>query len=204
MHIEKSGKLLHKLVCLTLIMLSAQAIAHAEQGVVGGFIAGVMHPILGPDHMLAMVAVGLWGAQLKSPAIWILPLTFPMVMACGGLLGIAGIEMPYVEVGISLSALVLGLAVAGNVRAKLWFAMIIVGLFAVFHGHAHGNELPSAVNPLAYGVGFVLSTGLLHLCGVLIGLAIRWPFGSACIRACGGFIALTGGFFLFSSAGLLG
>lgn len=188
-------------MALAIAVLPSLASAHAEQGVVGGFLAGFLHPILGVDHMLAMIAVGLWGAQLKSPAIWILPLTFPVVMACGGVLGIAGVQLPFVEVAIALSALILGLAVASNLCTHLWFASAIVGLFAIFHGHAHGTELPGAANPLAYGVGFVISTGLLHLAGIVIGLAVHWPAGSALIRACGGIIALIGGYFLALSVG---
>jgi urease accessory protein len=134
-----------------------------------------MHPILGLDHLVAMVAVGLWGAQLGRPAIWALPITFPTVMAMGGLMGVLGVPAPLIEVGVAASAVVLGVLVAANARPALWVAALIVGAFAVFHGHAHGPELPEAANPLAYGVGFVLASGLLHLSGIIIGLLVRWP-----------------------------
>jgi urease accessory protein len=188
---------------LTALLLPAVAFAHAEEGVAGGFVAGLLHPVLGFDHLVAMVAVGLWGAQLGSPAIWLLPITFPIVMAIGALLGVAGVPLPGVEVGIAGSALVLGTMVAFNVRPALWVAATIVGIFAIFHGHAHGTEVPNAVNPLAYGVGFVVSTGCLHLTGILIGLLLRYPVGSRVVRACGAAVAGVGAFALVATTGLL-
>lgn len=174
------------------------ALAHEQAGVAGGFISGFTHPIFGPDHMIAMIAVGLWGAQLGNPAIWVLPITFPLVMAFGGLLGVIGVPIPFVEIDIALSAIVLGAMVATYARPALSIAALIVGAFAIFHGHAHGSELPEAANTLAYGVGFVVATGLLHLLGISIGLLIRWPTGERVIRACGVCIAVLGGYFLLS------
>ena len=190
------------LVLLVLSTWSAATLAHAEVGVGGGLVSGLLHPIFGLDHLLAMIAVGLWGAQLGRPAIYLLPITFPMVMALGGLLGIAGMSLPFIEVGIALSALALGAMVAANMRPPLWIAATLVGLFAVFHGHAHGTEMPGAANPLAYGIGFVISTGLLHLAGILIGLLIHWPIGALVIRMCGAVISGFGVFFMASIAGL--
>ena len=163
----------------------------------GGFISGFMHPILGLDHVVAMVAVGLWGAFLGKPAIWILPVVFPLVMALGGALGVAGVEIPYIETGIALSGIVIGLAVAFAIRPPIWIAAIIVGAFAIFHGHAHGTELPNAANPLIFSIGFVTGTGLLHLAGILIGELTRWSWGKMLVRASGAVIALIGlGFLL--------
>lgn len=143
-----------------------------------------------------MVAVGLWGAFLGKPAIWILPVVFPLVMAFGGALGVIGVPIPVVETGIAVSAVVLGAMVAFAARPPIWIAALIVGLFAIFHGHAHGTELPSAAIPLAYSIGFVISTGLLHLSGVVFGLLVRWPAGQVAVQAAGAAIALAGMGFL--------
>ena len=179
-----------------LLALAGTAYAHEGAGVTGGFSSGFLHPILGWDHVVAMVAVGLWGAFLGAPAIWILPVVFPLVMALGGALGVAGLPVPAVELGIATSAVVLGLMVALAARPPIWVAAVIVGTFAIFHGHAHGTELPEAVSPLAYSVGFVVATGLLHLCGIVFGLLVRWPTGRMVVRAGGGAIALAGATFL--------
>jgi len=170
--------------------------AHEAGDIAGGFASGFMHPILGWDHVVAMVAVGLWGAFLGSPAIWILPVVFPLVMAFGGALGVIGVPIPAVETGIAASAVVLGAMVAFAARPPIWIAAVIVGAFAIFHGHAHGTELPDAANPLAYSVGFVLATGMLHLGGIAFGLLVRWPAGKIAVRAGGGAIALAGVGFL--------
>lgn len=180
----------------SLILLSQTAMAHEASGVAGGFSSGFMHPILGWDHVAAMVAVGLWGAVLGQPALWVLPVTFPLVMAFGGALGVAGIPLPGVEVGIALSALVLGVMVLTTARPPLWLAAVIVAAFAIFHGHAHGTELPHAVSPLAYSIGFVLSTGMLHMCGIAFGLLTRFKAGTVAVRAGGGLIGLAGVLFL--------
>lgn len=161
-----------------------------------GFLTGFVHPLSGWDHMLAMVAVGLWGAFLGRPAIWQLPVVFPIVMALGGVLGIAGVMLPLVEVGIAASALILGLMIVLAVRPPLWVAGAVVGAFAVFHGHAHGTELPHAANGLSYAAGFVVATGLLHLAGIAFGMLIRWPAGALTIRGAGGLIAAGGCLFL--------
>jgi urease accessory protein len=172
------------------------ALAHTGAGVVGGFVGGFEHPLFGLDHLVAMVAVGLWGAFLGMPAIWLLPVVFPLVMAIGGAFGIAGAPLPSVETGIALSAIILGLCVAFAFRPPLWIAACIVGVFAFFHGHAHGTELPSAANPLAFALGFVIATGLLHLCGVGLGLLTRYRIGNYAVRAGGAAIAAVGVAFL--------
>lgn len=190
-------------IAAALLTYAALSYAHSEVGVAGGLVSGFLHPILGFDHLLAMVAVGLWGAQLGKPSIWMLPVTFPLVMACGGLIGIAGIAIPFVELGISVSALALGAAVLLCWRPPLIVATIMVAIFAIYHGHAHGTELPSAVNPLAYGAGFVISTGLMHLCGICIGLISRWPKGKKALRGLGGVIASIGVLFVANTLGWL-
>ena len=179
-----------------LVFLAAPALAHTGEGYGGGFVAGFTHPILGWDHVAAMVAVGLWGAFLGSPAIWILPVVFPLVMAFGAAAGIAGLPVPAVETGIALSAVVLGLMIVLAARPPLWIAAVIVGAFAIFHGYAHGTELPTTVNAFAYAVGFVISTGLLHLIGIAFGLLIKWPAGRIAVRGAGGLISLAGVAFL--------
>src|SRR5215831_2643270 len=165
-------------------------------GVTGGFIGGFAHPLFGPDHIAAMVAVGLWGAFLGPPAIFVLPIVFPLVMAFGGVVGILGVAVPAVEAGIAVSAAVLGMMVALAVRPPLWVAAIIVGAFAIFHGHAHGAELPPGADALAFAAGFVIATGLLHLAGIAIGLLTRWPVGQLIVRTAGGLIACVGVVFL--------
>ena len=179
-------------------LASAAAQAHAEGagGIGGGLLAGLLHPLLGLDHLVAMVAVGLWGAFLGAPAVWLLPVVFPLVMALGGVLGMAQVPLPAVEVGIAVSGMVLGLMVALAVRAPLWLAALLVGVFAVFHGHAHGAELPGAAHPLAYSLGFVVSTGALHAAGIGLAVLVRWPVGRWVVRGTGALIALVGLAFL--------
>ena len=188
------------LLAALLLLAVTDVSAHSAEGLAGGFFSGLMHPVLGPDHVIAMVAVGLWGAFLGKPAIWLLPIVFPLVMAFGGALGVAGIPVPAVETGIAVSAIVLGAMVAFAVRPPIWVAAVIVGAFAIFHGHAHGTELPGAANPLAYSLGFVIATGLLHLCGIAFGALAHWPAGKVAVRAGGGLIALGGFAFLFGLA----
>jgi urease accessory protein len=183
-------------------MAAAPAAAHTEAGVAGGLQSGLLHPVLGLDHLVAMVAVGLWGAQLGTPAIWVLPITFPLVMSVGALLGVAGVAVPGVELGIAASALVLGSLVAAAHRPPLAVAALLVAVFAVLHGYAHGSELPAAANPLAYGVGFVVATGLLHLAGILLGVLVGRPGGARLVRACGAVVASFGVYFLAASIGV--
>jgi urease accessory protein len=187
------------LASVPLILVATAALAHTD-GSAGGFASGFSHPINGWDHVVAMVAVGLWGAFLGMPALWLLPVVFPLVMAFGGALGVLGVPLPMVETGIALSGVVLGLLIAFAVRAPIWVAAVIVGLFAVFHGHAHGTELPDAANPFAYGIGFVIATGLLHLSGIALGFLTRSAPGRVAVRTAGAAIAAVGGAFLFGIA----
>lgn len=178
------------------LLLASNAQAHSAAEIGGGFVSGLLHPVLGWDHVAAMVAVGLWGAFLGNPALWLLPVVFPLVMAFGGALGLSGVAVPSVEIGIALSALVLGAMIVLAARPPLWLAGVIVAAFAIFHGHAHGTELPEAASPLAYSLGFVIATGLLHLAGISFGLLVRWPLGRIAVRAGGAVIALGGVIFL--------
>ena len=181
------------IACTTLAL---PALAHSGDGYGGGFIADFTHPILAWGHVAAMVAVGLWGAFLGSPAIWVLPVVFPIVMALGAVSGIVGLPLSGIETGIALSAVVIGLMVVFAARPPIWVAAIIVGAFAIFHGYAHGTELPATANAFAYAVGFVISTGILHMIGIGFGLLVKWPAGKLAVRGAGGLISLAGIAFL--------
>ena len=184
-------------VVASLCVLASPALAHVLPEEAGGFLTGFLHPISGLDHVLAMVAVGLWGAQLGVPAIWLLPVTFPIVMALGGFLGLVGIPLPGVEIGIAASALLLGVAVMTERKPPLYAAAALVGFFAIFHGHAHGTELPPGQSGLLYSLGFVVATGCLHAIGIAIGAIHRWPAGQVALRLAGGGVGIAGVFFLW-------
>ena len=178
-----------------LTCVAAPALAHTGQDI-SGFEAGLRHPFGGLDHVAAMVAVGLWGGILGKPALWLLPITFPLMMVVGAVLGIEGIPFLSVELGIALSGIVLGGVVLFAIRPPLWLSMVIVGIFATFHGYAHGAELPNSANPVGYAAGFVLATSSLHLIGIAIGQLWQWKNGKLVVRAFGAAIALAGGAFL--------
>jgi urease accessory protein len=178
---------------------AASAEAHIRAGEAGGFLSGLKHPVSGLDHIVAMVSVGLWGAQLGRPAIWVLPVTFPLVMAVGGFLGLVGIPVPGAEVGIAASAIVLGAMVLLEARPPLAAAAVLVATFAIFHGYAHGVELPPGGNGLLYSLGFIMATGFLHGCGIVLGLVHRWPWGQVTLRTAGGLVLATGGVFLWKT-----
>ncbi|MGA7414809.1 MAG: HupE/UreJ family protein [Bryobacteraceae bacterium] len=186
------------LVC-ALLLASHLAQAHIQKGEAAGFLSGVRHPISGLDHVLAMIAVGLWGAQLGAPAIWVLPVAFPMVMAFGGMLGLMGVPLPGIEYAIAASAILLGAAVLLDLRPPLAAAAALVGFFAIFHGHAHGTELPPGQSGLLYSMGFVIATGCLHAVGISIGTVHRWQWGQTFVRAAGGVVAVAGVYFLWKA-----
>jgi urease accessory protein len=175
------------------------ALAHVGQSEAYGFFTGFLHPISGLDHVLAMVAVGLWSVQLGAPAIWMLPVAFPLVMAMGGMLGFLGVSIPGIEYGIAASAILLGAAVAFEVRPPIVVAALLVGLFAIFHGHAHGTELRPGESALLYSIGFVVATGCLHASGIGIGTVHRWPWGRNVLRAAGTAVAAGGVFFMWKA-----
>jgi urease accessory protein len=156
-------------VCLGILSPSL-AYAHVGVGETSGFISGLAHPLSGLDHICAMVGVGLWAAQRGGRAIWLVPLAFMGVMAVGGLLGMAAVYIPFVEPGILASVLILGIMIMMAIRLPLAASAALVGLFALFHGHAHGAEMPHTAAGLEYGLGFIVATGLLHACGIGLGL----------------------------------
>ena len=173
--------------------------AHVVKGEAIGFVSGFLHPVSGADHVIAMVVVGLWGAQLESPAIWALPVTFPLVMAFGGLLGLVGVPLPASELAIALSGVCLGAVVLTQFRPPLWVAALLVGTFGLFHGYAHGAELPAAQNAILYSLGFVLATGLLHAAGIAIGALHRWTWGRNFMRVAGALVMGGGLYFLWGA-----
>lgn len=169
--------------------------AHVGVGATSGFAHGFIHPITGIDHVLAMVAVGMFAANLGGRALWAVPLTFVTVMAVGGALGISGIEIPFVEAGIAASVIVLGAAVALRWKWPVTAAMALVGLFAIFHGHAHGAEMPVDASGLEYGIGFMIATALLHIAGIGLGLGIArlsQKHAPRLVQVGGGAMALAG------------
>ena len=182
---------------LGIILSASPACAHALGGVMGGFGSGFGHPLAGFDHFLAMLAVGLWGAQMGGRSIWTLPATFPLIMCIGGIFGMLGIGPgDYIETGIALSLIVLGGAIAARWIAPEWAALAIVAVFAFFHGYPHGQEAPRAVDPAAYTVGFVVSTGLIHLLGIGVGFGLGRFYEGYVVRALGLAIAASGVYFL--------
>lgn len=186
---------LPRLALIAATLAPGVALAHTGVGDAGGFVHGFAHPIGGLDHVLAMVLVGLFAWQLGGRALWLVPAAFVAVMALGGGLGVAGIDVPFVETGIALSVVVLGAAVALGVRAPVAMAMALAGIFAVFHGHAHGAEMPETVAGMTYGLGFLLGTALLHAAGIAIGCGVGGlggRYGQAVTRAVGGVAAVAG------------
>jgi urease accessory protein len=183
---------------LFVCLLSSQVYAH-ETLVAGGFTAGLSHPVLGLDHLLAMLSVGMLSAQIGGRAIWTLPATFVVVMLIGGLLGMDGVEIFSVELGIAMSVLMLGLAIAMDRRFSPLLTLYFVGFFAIFHGHAHGTEMPTLAEPEAYTMGFVAGTAGIHLVGVAIGaVAQKSAQGMKLLRYGGGLIALAGAYLIIS------
>lgn len=172
------------------------AAAHIIRGEQGGFGSGFEHPLTGPDHFLAMFAVGLWGAQMGGRSVWTLPVTFPMIMVVGGVLGMIGVPFPAIEIGIAISILALGLAIALAWRPAEWVALVLIAYFALCHGYAHGAELPLATDPADYAIGFVLATGMIHLFGIGVGLSLNKPMQGKLARGLGALIGLGGLYFL--------
>jgi urease accessory protein len=183
------------LIFLALLAIGFPSLAYAHVGVgaVHGFMHGLAHPFSGLDHVCAMVAVGLWAAQMGGRAMWRVPLTFVGVMVLGGLLGMANIHVPFVEGGIAMSLLVLGVLIAAAVRLPLAASAAIVGVFAVFHGYAHGAEMPQDASGLKYAAGFVLATVLLHASGITVALLAKNHGRAQWLRLTGAAIALCGG-----------
>ena len=182
-------------ILLALCLVPTAALAHTGVGSTSGFAHGFLHPLSGLDHQLAMIMVGIFAYQLGGRALWLVPGAFVLFMAFGGLLGVTGVDMPFVEIGIALSVIVLGAVVAFDVKAPVALAMAVVGLFAVFHGHAHGSEMPVDVAGAEYGAGFMLATALLHTVGIGIGFAIGLAsrtYGKTIYRVAGGLASVAG------------
>jgi urease accessory protein len=183
------------ILILAAVLLTGTAQAHVGVGDTHGFEHGFMHPISGFDHILAMVAVGLFAAHLGGRALYLVPLSFVTMMSVGGVLAMMGMPLPFVEVGIGLSVVVFGIAVAAGLNLPVAAAMALVGVFAIFHGHAHGTEMPETASGFAYGAGFVVATAALHGLGVGIGLAIGTlgkRYGDRVLRAAGSAVASVG------------
>ncbi|MBV8421053.1 MAG: HupE/UreJ family protein [Hyphomicrobiales bacterium] len=181
------------LTTAALTLIPTAAFAHPAIGDAHGFVAGFAHPLGGLDHVLAMVTVGIFAWQLGGRALWLVPATFVLAMAAGGALGMAGVPVPFVELGIAASVIVLGAVVAFARRAPVAIAVGLVGVFAIFHGHAHGTEMPLDATGGAYAAGFMLATALLHAAGIALGFAIgRIAHGRAAYQLGGSLVALAG------------
>ena len=183
------------IVTFALILAPGAAFAHPGHGEASGLLAGFIHPFGGIDHLLAMTAVGLFAAQLGGRALWAVPATFVTVMALGGMFGAAGMSLPFTETAIALSVLVFGCVILSGMAPPVLAAMALVGVFAIFHGYAHGAEMPVNGSGILYGGGFMVATALLHGFGITLGLATRW-FDEApqrrVMQACGAAIGLVG------------
>jgi len=187
----KMKRFLFALSGLCALLIGTTAQAHILPGDVRGFSSGFSHPLHGLDHLLAMIAVGLWAAQLGGRARWAVPASFVAVMAVGGALGMAGVHVPYMEMGIVASVMAMGLLIALSAKLPTPAGMAVVGVFALFHGLSHGAEMPVNAVGFAYGAGFVLATSLLHACGVALGSMLR-PVRLPVVRWAGAAIALAG------------
>ena len=190
-------------VLLLALLAPLSAMAHEGSSLpYGSFVAGLAHPVLGIDHFLAMVSVGIVSAQIGGRAIWTVPGTFVTVMALGGVLGWLNVGLASIEIGIAFSVLVLGIAIAADRKMPILVAMGAVAIFATFHGYAHGAEMPTVANPVKYALGFMTGTALLHIVGVLIGdISQHYARGKVLLRVAGAAIAGAGTWFLVGLAG---
>jgi len=190
---------------LTVFVLSffilSPVIAHEANSLpYGPFLGGITHPVLGFDHLLAMVSVGMISAQIGGRAIWTVPSTFVLVMFCGGLLGLNMGGLNGYEIGIALSVLFLGGSLAADKTLNSIFAMIAVGIFAIFHGYAHGEEIPTIARPVPYIAGFMTGTIMLHITGLILAdISTHYKSGKIILRFAGAGIALTGLYFLITA-----
>jgi urease accessory protein len=181
------------------LSLCESARAHEEPHDGVGFATGLLHPALGFDHFLAMLSVGILSAQMGGRAIWYVPATFVLIMVLGGVLGMHDAPIPSVEMGIAVSVLVLGIALATESYVPTWIALTGVAVFAIFHGHAHGTEMPVIAEPWLYALGFVTGTSIIHLSGVFIGLGSgRLQRGEALLRVLGLAIGAAGAYLVIS------
>ena len=192
-------KFVHSIL-LAMVLSLIPSIVYAHDGSVlplGGFLSGLVHPVLGYDHLLAMLSVGILSAQIGGRAIWTVPATFVTVMALGGILGFINIGLRSTELGIAASLVILGSIIAAERKLPVRLAMVGVGFFAIFHGYAHGSEMPQTAEPVAYAAGFLTGTALIHIAGVVIGdIARHYQRGPSVLRVGGLLIAITGILFI--------
>lgn len=183
-------------------LFPAAAFSHEANSLTyGSFLSGLTHPVLGADHFLAMVCVGIVSAQIGGRAIYTVPSTFVGVMAVGGLMGMIDIGLSAIELGIACSVILLGAVIAGDKRLPLALAMICVGVFAIFHGYAHGAEMPTVAKPVTYAAGFMAGTAALHILGLIIGdIAQHYHRGKLMLRVSGAAITATGILFVVNAA----
>ena len=189
------ARILLPTIALALLGATAPTMAHTGVGDTRGFAHGFFHPVSGVDHILAMVSVGLFAAHLGGRALWLVPATFVSIMAVGGAIGMSGIEIPFVETGIALSVVVLGLVLALQISPPVGVAMGLVGFFAIFHGHVHGAEMPTDASGLGYALGFMTATATLHTVGIGLGIAIATAgklISTRVVRVGGGLMTLAG------------
>ena len=196
---RKNGIIRGVVVGLLLCLLPTTVYAHDGSNVpFGGFLAGLVHPVLGYDHFLAMLSVGILSAQIGGRAIWTVPATFVGVMAGGGALGLLGPGFNFIELGIAVSLIILGIVIAAERRLAIGVAMVAVGVFATFHGYAHGSEVPTTAEPFLYALGFLTGTALIHILGVVIGdVAKHYEKGKMILRGGGAMVAFIGVLFAF-------
>lgn len=196
-----SAKASGRTSALFVLAMCCNAFAHpghldSAMATSASLMSGFSHPFSGIDHLLAMLAVGLWAAQSRRSAQWVLPLVFPVTMVVGALLAFSGVQLPLVEGGIAASVAVLGLLIAFAVKMPLWASTVVVSLFALLHGYAHGSELPHASSAMMYGVGFVAATALLHAAGLGFGLLAGRSVHGKVVRLGGVGIAAVGAYLL--------
>ena len=186
---------------MALLFAAIPGVAYAHDGTnlgLGGFLSGIVHPVLGYDHLLAMLSVGIISAQIGGRAIWTVPATFVSVMAVGGVLGLINIGLNVTELGIAVSLVILGLVIAAERKIPTLIVMIGVGFFAIFHGYAHGAEMPDTAEPFLYALGFLVGTALIHIAGVVIGdISRHYERGKVALRVGGALIAVVGLLFIF-------
>lgn len=180
------------LTILSILLLPSAAMAHTGIAATTGFLQGFSHPFGGLDHLLAMLAVGLWASQTGGRALWMVPTTFVVVMMFGGMLGLSGLQIPFIEVGILLSILVLGTLIAGAFKFPVIFSAVIVAIFALFHGHAHGTEMPELSTAISYIIGFSIATFILHALGLVLGRLLQKSNLEKIARFAGAAIAFSG------------
>jgi urease accessory protein len=190
--LDNPGKSVAYIAITAMLLIPAVAQAHVGVGEASGFMHGFAHPLGGLDHLCTMLAVGLWAAQMGGRSVWFVPLTFISVMALGGVLPLLGIALPFVEQGIVLSVLLLGVLITAAIRLPLWLGSSMVALFALWHGHAHGAEMPENASGVGYALGFMLATASLHVAGIGFGLGMQRLAHIQLIRAVGASIALCG------------